>query len=599
MTNLTSGMGMRWRRAVCMSALAAALAPCAHAIAAQPASFLDSIHRQATLTSTVPENGDQNPYAIVVAPVSAGVIQKDDVLITNFNNDGNLQGLGTTIVAYNPATKKLTTFASLPRNLAGCPGGIGLTTAMTMLKSGWVIVGSAPSADGTTGTKGAGCLIVLDANGKVASIIANEGINMPWGNMATIDNDDTATIFVSNAGFGIGSPDGDPRVVSEQTVVRINLAIKNSEPPQVLSQTVVGSGFGGQPNKDVFLIGPTGLALAADGTLYVSDATGNRITAIWDATTRDHSAGLGRTVTKVPAAAACHGLGAQRASLGGQRAKRPGRRSRSAQRRPDQGAVDRPQQGAKAAGQWRSVRHRPDPGRRRVLFCRGREQHARLGQMSCPFSGKGAVPTRRGLLVRAGGALASAGVATLARAAPQASQSEAELRELFFGPHQGGIATPQQTHSYFAAFDCLAKSRDELVTMLKVWTDAAARMSAGETARDLGQDASVEGPDGASALGLSPGRLTITFGFGAGLFVKDGSDRYGLAAKRPAARTGPTILPAPGRMSPPTDPGASTTSSGSATRGRIGCAAAAIWWRAASEFRSNIGIAPRSTFRSK
>ena len=46
---------------------------------------------------------------------------------------------------------------------------------------------------------------------------------------------------------------------------------------------------------------------------------------------------------------------------------------------------------------------------------------------------------------------------------------------------------------------------------------------------------SVEGPDGGSALGLAPARLTITFGFGAGLFVKDGSDRYGLAAKRPAA----------------------------------------------------------------
>ena len=155
--------------------------------------------------------------------------------------------------------------------------------------------------------------------------------------------------------------------------------------------------------------------------------------------------------------------------------------------------------------------------------------------MSCPFSGKGTGPTRRGLLAGAGGALASAGAATLARAAPQVSQGEAELREPFFGPHQGGIATPQQTHSYFAAFDCLAKNRDELTTMLKVWTDAAARMSAGETARELGQDVSVEGPDGGSALGLSPGRLTITFGFGAGLFSKDGSDRYGLAAKRPAA----------------------------------------------------------------
>ena len=86
--------------------------------------------------------------------------------------------------------------------------------------------------------------------------------------------------------------------MSQQTVLRLQLAIKSGEPPQAVSQTVVGSGFGGQPNKDVFLIGPTGLALAADGTLYVSDATGNRITAIWDATTRDHTAGLGRTVTK-------------------------------------------------------------------------------------------------------------------------------------------------------------------------------------------------------------------------------------------------------------------------------------------------------------
>ena len=155
--------------------------------------------------------------------------------------------------------------------------------------------------------------------------------------------------------------------------------------------------------------------------------------------------------------------------------------------------------------------------------------------MSCPFSGKGTGPTRRGLLAGAGGALASAGATSLACAAPQVSQSEAQLREPFFGLHQGGIATPQQTHTYFAAFDCLAKSRDELATMLRVWTDAAARMSAGETARDLGQDVSVEGPDGGSALSLPPGRLTITFGFGAGLFTKDGSDRYELAAKRPAA----------------------------------------------------------------
>src|ERR1700733_7191244 len=115
------------RRATLLSALAASavLLPGAPTQAAQPSIFLDKIHRQMTVTSTVPDNGDQNPYAIVVAPVSAGTIQKDDVLVSNFNNDGNLQGLGTTIVDYNPTTKKLSTIAALPRNLPDCPGGVG------------------------------------------------------------------------------------------------------------------------------------------------------------------------------------------------------------------------------------------------------------------------------------------------------------------------------------------------------------------------------------------------------------------------------------------------------------------------------------------
>ena len=155
--------------------------------------------------------------------------------------------------------------------------------------------------------------------------------------------------------------------------------------------------------------------------------------------------------------------------------------------------------------------------------------------MSCPFSGSRTGPTRRGLLAGAGGALASVGAGALARAATPASQDPVALREPFFGRRQGGIATRQQMHSYFAAFDCVAKTRDDLTGMLQLWTAGAARMCAGDTARDLGKDLSIEGPDGGSALGLSPSRLTITFGFGSGLFLKDGADRYGLQAKRPAA----------------------------------------------------------------
>jgi hypothetical protein len=257
--------------------------------------YLNGIHRFTTLTSTVPDNGDQNPYAVVVAPVSAGSVQKDDVLVTNFNDHNNLQGLGSTIMRYRPATQELATFASIPRHLPQCPGGIGLTTAMTMLKSGWVIVGSLPSQDGTTATKGQGCLLILDSSGNVAGSITGPAINGPWGNMAVIDNGATATLFVSNTGFGVGAPGQD--VVDKANVVRISLAIAPGKPPVVTDETVVGNGFGQQADKDVFIIGPTGLALGANGRLYVSDAIHNRIAAIPNAATRKDSAGTGQDVT--------------------------------------------------------------------------------------------------------------------------------------------------------------------------------------------------------------------------------------------------------------------------------------------------------------
>ncbi len=154
--------------------------------------------------------------------------------------------------------------------------------------------------------------------------------------------------------------------------------------------------------------------------------------------------------------------------------------------------------------------------------------------MSCPFA-PGGGPSRRALMAGAGGLLASAGVSKFARAAAEGGSTGAAPQEAFFGEHQGGIATAQQANSYFVAFDLVAKRRDEVTGMLRAWTEAAARMASGETARPLGQDLSIEGQDGASALGLAPARLTITFGFGAGLFVKAGVDRYGLAAKRPDA----------------------------------------------------------------
>jgi hypothetical protein len=297
----------RKRDARAVSALTSLLLVFGLAGAAQgdePQGLLQTLHRHVTLTSTVTENGDLNPYAVVVAPIAAGKIRQGDVLVTNFNNVSNLQGTGGTIVDYDPATKKTTLFASLPQHLPQCPGGVGLGTAMTMLKTGWVIVGSTPSTDGTTKTKGPGCLLVLDPEGELAATWADANINDPWGNMAVIDKGTSATLFVSMAGFDVPGPDvtdpktGFPVTVNKATVLRIELAIPAGKPPAITKEAVVADGFGQRADRDAFLIGPTGLALGADGTLYVSDALGNRIVAIPDATTRTGSAGTGRVVTQ-------------------------------------------------------------------------------------------------------------------------------------------------------------------------------------------------------------------------------------------------------------------------------------------------------------
>ncbi len=133
-------------------------------------------------------------------------------------------------------------------------------------------------------------------------------------------------------------------------------------------------------------------------------------------------------------------------------------------------------------------------------------------------------PSRRGLLAGAGGLAAVAGTAFVAREA--ASSTKLSTVEPFHGAHQAGIVTPQQGHTYFAALDLQTTKRDDVVRLLRAWTDAAAKMTSGEMAA---------APDSTEALGLPPARLTVTFGFGAGLFEKAGHDRYGLAARRPAA----------------------------------------------------------------
>ncbi|WP_115790251.1 iron uptake transporter deferrochelatase/peroxidase subunit [Arthrobacter silvisoli] len=153
--------------------------------------------------------------------------------------------------------------------------------------------------------------------------------------------------------------------------------------------------------------------------------------------------------------------------------------------------------------------------------------------------------SRRGLLslAGAGGAGAAAGIAagllghdTIAAAAAPAEHPDGVIP--FHGERQAGITTPAQDRLHMAAFDITTEDRAALVQLLKDWTAAAEAMTAGRT---TGATGAVDGPydappeDTGEALDLAAGKLTLTFGFGASLFEKDGKPRFGLAGKRPDA----------------------------------------------------------------
>ena len=143
--------------------------------------------------------------------------------------------------------------------------------------------------------------------------------------------------------------------------------------------------------------------------------------------------------------------------------------------------------------------------------------------------------TRRGFLSATAGLAALAG-SSLAPGAARAQGAEtAKTSEPFWGEHQGGVVTPAQAHAYIAAFDLAAATRADVEKLLRQWTDAAAALSEGRPVDIPGEGDYAAQADPSDVLDLTPSRLTVTFGFGLGLFEKDGADRYGLRALRPAA----------------------------------------------------------------
>ena len=255
---------------------------------AQPAAFLGQLRGLTQLASTVPANGDVNPYGVAVIPASGGRLTAGDILVSNFNDKANVQGTGTTLVEVSPAGKA-SVFASISALPAGqsCPGGIGLTTALGILPGGWVVVGSLPTTKGGAlpGLDPAGCLIVLNDQGTVAETITNPDIAGPW-DLTVKSSATSAEVFVSNALGGNTSTDHGVPVTGNCTVVRLDLTLSPTSPPQLSSSTVIGTSFPWRADKAALVLAPTGLALAANGTLYVDDTLTNSVSAIPQALTR-------------------------------------------------------------------------------------------------------------------------------------------------------------------------------------------------------------------------------------------------------------------------------------------------------------------------
>jgi hypothetical protein len=262
--------------------------------AADP-SFIGPLNTVTTVSTTVPGNGDINPYGIARVPRTTGSLVEGQYLISNFNNGGNLQGTGTTIVQIAP-NGAFSLFATIDASKVACPGGIGLTTALVALKSGLVIVGSLPTTDGTSATAEAGCLIVLDSKGNVIKTFSGHHINGPW-DMTAVDGGPLVVLFVTNVLNGTVAANG--AVVNRGTVVRLLISDCDGNRPQLLDSTVVGSGFPERTDPAALVIGPTGLAFDnVTDVLYVADSLNNRIAAIPAALFLNYPLNLGLTVSR-------------------------------------------------------------------------------------------------------------------------------------------------------------------------------------------------------------------------------------------------------------------------------------------------------------
>ena len=260
-----------------VSALAVNVLPIT-ALADGPQPFLPDIN----ITSTIPGNGDLNPYGVAFVPPgfpNGGPLSPGDILVSNFNNSGNTQGTGTTIIQFTPDNTIApgVPAGQPPGNATSFfqgPMGRGLTTALGVLTRGFVLVGNVPTSSGVIQQ---GSLLILDRNGQQLAALTKQ-LGDPW-DLTIADHFDHATVFVSNV-----NNTAKPR--KNGTVTRLTLGISDTA-VTVTSTTVIARDYTVEPNAAALVLGPTGLAYdESTDTLYVASTADNAIFAVPNAGSR-------------------------------------------------------------------------------------------------------------------------------------------------------------------------------------------------------------------------------------------------------------------------------------------------------------------------
>jgi hypothetical protein len=210
-------------------------------------SVVGKLHHVVTIGSTVdPKNGDQNPYGLAIAPTTAGMIKAGDLIISNFNDSANIQGLGTTLEVLHP------TPGSKPISLISDPHLTG-SAAVAMPPGSFPWVASYTANDNP----------IVTPSGQLATSLNTFGWTGPWGQAfsPTAGPRGTSAFYESNAYDG--------------SIVRINVTKRGT-----FTFDTIATGFSVNHGVPGNILAPAGLTYdSTSDVLYIVDSNANRVVA--------------------------------------------------------------------------------------------------------------------------------------------------------------------------------------------------------------------------------------------------------------------------------------------------------------------------------